>query len=224
LITKLTEKQLADLYMLIQHSAASPNGGTGGWVKPANRIYFLGNSIIGILAARGTDTSCQELRRIARITKDEFLSLQIKSAEELTRRKSWAPRASSQLIALASSKPVIVEPWREKEEPVVSEDILPAIATRPVAGLSPRDMKIRQELLKQNRSIFESSNAAILTDHGQRLKGLFRTGASKLTDEALRSALKRIRKAWAYVPSAKIRQSHRFSKRHPVKRRSTSEQ
>ena len=84
--------------------------------------------------------------------------------------------------------------------------------------LSRRNRELHDELVRVQSSVFEHlSNRGIETEHGQRLKTLFR-----LEGEALRSRLKRIRKTMAYSSSEKIREVNRSGTNpSPVKGRST---
>lgn len=104
-IAGLTETQLADLYLLMSRRfppAEDPEPASG-FVAPHVQARWFRDSVLRILAARGTQAACDELRRlIAELpAQQRYLVELLRDTEARRRAGTWSPATPQQLLDLA---------------------------------------------------------------------------------------------------------------------------
>jgi hypothetical protein len=107
-VTKLTDDQLAELYIWIVKRV--PYGeddirATGsGLVSPAQSFAHWRDAVLARLKGRGTVQACEGIRRaMIQFPNLSWLRWHLQEAEHLTRRRSWRPLFPKELLALTAS-------------------------------------------------------------------------------------------------------------------------
>lgn len=106
--TSLTEKRLADLYLLMREifpPAKDPRVPTGEVYSPTHRMEIsrLRDGLPDTLAAMGTDAATDELVRIAKILPAKeaiWMRWRLRDAVVTVRRKAWQPPTANFVVSL----------------------------------------------------------------------------------------------------------------------------
>lgn len=107
LAAKLTEEQLADLYLWLVHEYSSSeeeppgSGFVVGVVTAEQAASWLRDSVLSSLKGRGTPQSCLALRRVVDAHPElPWLKASLLEAQQLTRRQTWSPPQPREILAL----------------------------------------------------------------------------------------------------------------------------
>ena len=136
--TRLTEDQLADLYIWLAcqypHSE-DPDHKGGHWVGPREQIARLRDSIINHIKERGTRRSCEVISHIAQEFPElGWLKWVLLEAQNITRHRTWVPPRPRDILKLAKDRQirlvqngdqlldVLVESLRRLEEKLQGEN------------------------------------------------------------------------------------------------------
>lgn len=105
---QLTEDQLADLYIWLvqQYPYAEDPGHEGGHsVGPRESVADFRNSILHHLERRGTNKSCDAIRRIgSEFPGEKYLRWTLFEAQNITRRRTWVPPRPGDILRMASNQ------------------------------------------------------------------------------------------------------------------------
>ncbi|BCV22765.1 NACHT domain-containing protein [Moorella sp. Hama-1] len=107
IVQKLAEEQLADLYIWLAGQfpySEDPIHEEAHWIGPRGSIAEWRDSILAYLKNRGTHEACVAIRRIAhQLPELEWLKWTVLEAEAATRRRTWIPLRSREVLKLTSN-------------------------------------------------------------------------------------------------------------------------
>lgn len=106
---RLMENQLADLHMWLVHQCPYDEDSArrdNGWIGPEERIGEFRGFLLQHLKGRGTLQACEAVRRIAReLPQLDWLKWTLLEAQAVTRRQTWIPPQSKDVLAIANDQP-----------------------------------------------------------------------------------------------------------------------
>ncbi len=107
---RLTEDQLADLYIWLVRQypyTKDPKHEGAHFVGPRESVADFRDSILHHLKGRGTNQACNAIRRIAsEFPELKWLKWTLLEAQNITRRRTWAPPRPGDIIRMASNQQV----------------------------------------------------------------------------------------------------------------------
>lgn len=105
---QLTEDQLADLYIwLVQQYPYAEDPGHEGmhFIGSRESVADFRNSILHHLERRGTNKSCDAIRRIgSEFPGERYLRWTLFEAQNITRRRTWVPPRPGDILRMASNQ------------------------------------------------------------------------------------------------------------------------
>ena len=103
----LTEEELADLYIWLEHQyphSNDPNYEGAYFVSPIDSVRTWRNSLLEQIKNRSSYRACEAIRRIAReFPSLEWLKIIFMDAQALARRNTWNPPSPKDILKLASN-------------------------------------------------------------------------------------------------------------------------
>ncbi|GAG04600.1 unnamed protein product, partial [marine sediment metagenome] len=105
---RLTEKQLADLYIWLAkqfpHSEDNTKDGVR-WMKPRDSVAELRDFLLVHLRQRGTPQACSCIRHIAQeFPESSWLKWTLIEAQNITRQRTWMPPQPSDILEIACNQ------------------------------------------------------------------------------------------------------------------------
>jgi hypothetical protein len=104
---RLTEDQLADIYIWLTRHFESPqhSAGEAHWAGPLEYVDFWRNAIIGLLTHRGTIHACDATNKLQQeLPEQDWLKWVLVDAKAQARRATWLPPQSQEIIKLAADR------------------------------------------------------------------------------------------------------------------------
>ncbi|MCA1956921.1 MAG: hypothetical protein LDL14_00125 [Nitrospira sp.] len=104
---RLTEDQLADLYIWLTRHFESPkhSAGEAHWVGPLEYVDLWRNAIIQLLTQRGSSRACDAIKRLQQeLPELDWLKWVLVDAQAQTRRATWLPPRPQEIIKLAADR------------------------------------------------------------------------------------------------------------------------
>ena len=100
---RLNPDQLANLYLWLTQNFPEPAQQAGtDWMDSVDHIDMWRNSIINILRARGTYQACEAIKKLQQeLVEKVWLKNVLAEAQSLTRRTTWVPLQSQDILKLA---------------------------------------------------------------------------------------------------------------------------
>ena len=105
----LTELQMADLFVWLEHAFPREEdpqhpSGQAHFVGARDFIVSMRDGLLQTLVAAGTEDAVRAIRRlIGELPQLDWLSLQLRQAENVMRRNTWTPLAAKEVLHLTSS-------------------------------------------------------------------------------------------------------------------------
>lgn len=167
---KLTEEQLADLYIWLVRQFPyneDPVHEEAHWVDPRESVAQWRDAILNYLKNRGTYQACAAIRRVAReLPEINWLKYSLLEAEEIALRQTWPPLRPGDILQIAADQQVRLVQNGDQLLDVLIESLNRLEAK--LQGETPAAIDLWNECKVDNKTVYRPKDENRLSDYVKR--------------------------------------------------------